>query len=380
MRRYTSTILTFLIIAALAACGPLSAAEGADPLVTVFQDNDHQFTGIAVSPAGRLFLCYPRWLPEHKYSVVEVLPGGKVKAFPDEKWNSWKKGEPGKGAFVCAQALFADSEENLWVVDPAAPELGEVVDGAAKLVKINLKTNSVERVYPFEPAIADKTSYLNDVRIDTKRKCAYLTDSGNGALVILSLGDGKARRVFYKNAALLSDPAYAFRVNGVEIKNEKGPLKINSDGIALTPDNKYLYFKPLTDNKLYRIETAALHTRKWKKGQKLEDKIEKLGTLTTTDGMICDPAGNLYLGDIENRELIRYGPDGRYEIFLKDSRLLWPDSYAVSKDGFLYVTCSQIHLMPWFNEGKDLRTTPYTVYKIKLPPEPPKKKKKRRGE
>jgi streptogramin lyase len=33
----------------------------------------------------------------------------------------------------------------------------------------------------------------------------------------------------------------------------RSPAKFNSDGIALTPDGQWLYFKPLSDDKLYRI-------------------------------------------------------------------------------------------------------------------------------
>jgi len=342
-----------------------ASAEEPDRLITVFQDNNRQFTGIALSSSGRLFLVYPCWLDEHTHSLVEVMADGKVKPYPDEKWNSWKKGEPGKEKFVCAQAAYVDSQENLWIVDPASPQMEGVVEGGAKLVRISLKDNRVERVYPLDSQLAPKESYINDVAVDTKRQVAYLTDSGIGALVLLNLKNGKGKRFFEKHQATLSDSSYIFKVNGKELANEKGPVKIHSDGIALSPDGRYLYFKPLTDIKLSRIETKWFFDRKLK-AEKVADKIERLGTVCITDGMAVDRRGNLYLGDITHREIIRYEPDGKTEIIFKDDRLLWPDSFALSKDNYLYMTCSQIHLMPWFNEGKSLRTSPYTVYKLKL--------------
>jgi sugar lactone lactonase YvrE len=355
-----------------------ACAEEPDRLVTVFQDTDHQFTGIALSPSGRLFLVYPNWLEEHTNSLVEVMPDGKTKPYPDEKWNSWKKGEPGKDKFVCAQAAYIDNQENLWIVDPASPQMEGVLEGAAKLVRINLKDNRVERVYMLDSQLAGSESYINDVAVDTKHQVAYLTDSGTGALVLLDLKSGKGRRFFEKHQTTVSDSSYVFKVNGKELVNAKGPVKIHSDGIALTPDGRYLYYKPLTDIKLSRIETKWFFDRKLK-ADKIGDKIERLGTVCTTDGMAVDRKGNVYLGDITHKEIVRYGADGKTEIVFKDDRLLWPDSYAISKDGWLYMTCSQIHLMPWFNEGKNLRTAPYTVYKLKLEEDPgpaPSRRKK----
>jgi len=37
--------------------------------------------------------------------------------------------------------------------------------------------------------------YLNDVRFDPDGRTAYLTESGSGALYVLDLGSGKARRL-----------------------------------------------------------------------------------------------------------------------------------------------------------------------------------------
>jgi hypothetical protein len=39
---------------------------------------------------------------------------------------------------------------------------------------------------------------------------------------------------------------------------------------------------------------------------------------------------------------------------------------AWGPDGMLYVACSQIQNAPRFNKGKDMRTTPYKVYKFAI--------------
>jgi sugar lactone lactonase YvrE len=59
------------------------------------------------------------------------------------------------------------------------------------------------------------------------------------------------------------------------------------------------------------------------------------------------------------------GPKGnQLSTVVSDDRLSWPDSLAWGPDGGLYVTASQIHNMPRFNGGKDMRTTPYRLYKV----------------
>lgn len=251
------------------------------------------------------------------------------------------------------------------MVDPASPQLAGVVEGSNKLVKINLENNKVERIYYFDPSIADNTSYLNDVRVDTDSRTAYLTDSSTGAILVVDLNSGKSRKLLSRHFSTLSSPGYVFRINGKELRNAMGPVKINSDGLALTPDNKFLYYKPLTDNRLYRIETKYLCDEDIKAAE-LEIKVEDLGEVCSSDGMICDSKGDLYLGDIETSRIVKYTAHGKTEVILKDESLIWPDSYAFSKDGYLYVTCSQINLMPWFNEGESLRTSPYRIFKLTL--------------
>ncbi|TWV96268.1 L-dopachrome tautomerase-related protein [Chitinophaga pinensis] len=58
------------------------------------------------------------------------------------------------------------------------------------------------------------------------------------------------------------------------------PAKFNSDGIALTPDGNWLYYKPLSDDKLYRIKTE--HLRNWNMTETdLAAQVEDLGHFTT---------------------------------------------------------------------------------------------------
>ena len=327
----------------------------------VFADSTYQLTGVAKQDGGKLLVNYPRWSAVYKYAVTQVTGLTSNKPYPDEATNNWNDKESGKNKWVCVQSVYADDDNNIWVLDPAAPFLKTIVDDGPKLVK--MEGGMMAKKYFFKDILPD-TAYVNDVRIDTKRKYAYLTESKRGGIIVLDLASGKMRVVLSNHYSVKSDPSYKFIIDGMELMKDGKPVKFNSDGIALTPDGNWLYYKPVTDDKLYRIETAAL--RNWNLDDAaLGAKVQDLGHFVTTDGMIFDKQGNLYLGDLQRYRMVKIDPSLNMTVLIQDPRLIWPDSYSIA-DGYLYLTCSQIHKQPEYNNGVNKRVTPYTVYRLKL--------------
>lgn len=335
------------------------------PLEKVFEDDEYQFVSVAVSKEGRIFIGYPRWNDKHNYSVIELLKDGTVKPYPDAGWNSWQLGEDGRNKWVCTQPVYIDDENYLWVVDPASPKMKGVYNNSHKAVKFNLAGNTIERIYYFE-GIADSDSYLNDIRVDNSEGFAYITNSSTGGIVVLNLATGEGREVLKQHRSTLADSSYVFEVDGKRLLDSAGSVRMNSDGIAISPDESVLYFKPLTDDHLYKVETSYLRTAA---PEVIAANTNYLGRVSTTDGMIMDKSGNLYLGDIETNTIYQYNPatGQKTPLILNNPLLSWPDTYSISTDGYMYVTCSHIHQMPKYNNGVDLRTTPYTLYRFKLP-------------
>jgi sugar lactone lactonase YvrE len=354
------------LLFALIFCLAATFARAADTnLVPVFQDNLSQFTGVALSKTGRMFVNYPRWQGPHDSDVVEVQSNGIARPFPDKDWNTWDKNQSGSNKWVCVQAVYVDDKDQLWVVDPAAPGMESVQGNGAKLVRIDLNSNRVVRIYNLTE-LAGKDSYLNDVRVATVSNFAYLTDSKQGGIVVLNTDTGTARMVLRKEPPVIADPNHKLTIGGAELQRNGKPMKINSDGIALSSDRQWLYFKPLSDTKLYRIRTADLQNA-LATGADVENKVEDLGAnFTCSDGMIFDPRGNLYLSDMEHFAIMRVTPALKLEVVAHDNRFIWPDTFAWSPDGSLYVTCSQIQNMPWSHDGRSTRTTPYAIYKLKV--------------
>jgi len=330
----------------------------------VFSDDTYQLTGVAVSKDGRVFTCYPLWPGPHKWGVVEVVGQKACMPYPDEQWNSWEHGDDGKNKWVCVQAVYIDDENYLWVVDPACPNMEEVYNDSFKLVKFNLANNSIDEIYRFD-GILSKKSYINDVRVDTQRKVAYLTNSNEGGILVIDLESKTIRQLLHHHFSVKHDPSFTLIVDGKEFKKKGKPVHLQSDGIALTPDGEWLYYKPLTDNKLYRIKTEYLLDEALDE-EKREALVEDLGSFSVTDGMIFDTEGNLYLGDYQQYKMIKITPEHRKEDLVEDERLIWPDSYAITDDGYLYISCSQINKQPDYNDGQNKRTTPYAIYRMKL--------------
>jgi sugar lactone lactonase YvrE len=326
---------------------------------------DHQVTGVTASEQGRLFVNFPRWTEDTAVSVAELMPDGKLKTYPDEQWNSWRNAKqdsltPGD-KWVCVQSVVADKRGSLWVIDAGAPAQAQVVAGAPKLVKIDLASNTVAKVYPFGLDVAPQGSYLNDVRLSPDGKFAYITDSGTrGAIVVLNLETGKARR------ALDGAPSTQFE-KGVQVKADGKPLQrpdgrgvqFSADGIALSPAGDSLYWQAVKGNTLYKIATADLQTGAL---ADLPGKVQKVGENGPADGLLMDATGQLYISSVEDHSIkVRQGSE--VKVLLKDSDMVWPDTFTQGPDGTVYVTDSRIPDMSFF-KPKQAPALETTLYKI----------------
>ncbi|TGE21580.1 hypothetical protein E5K00_14970 [Hymenobacter aquaticus] len=345
------------------------AAPANSPLQVVAQFREPQIVGVAVLPDGRMFGDFPRWDNNPVAPIAEIGPDDSVKPYPDASWCMWNettRNEPQKH-WICPQSVYADKAGMLWVVDPASPGLQGTVPGGPKLVKIDPKTNKVVQNISIPESVASRKSYLNDVRIDTQNNYAYLTESGVGSLVVVDLKSGKARKLLAMHASMMGDTTLNIKADGHEMIDPTGKrARINADGIALSQDLQYLYWKPLTSYKLYRIKTEALRNPALTDAQ-LAQQIEDLGQVPACDGMEIDATNNLYLTAFEDNSIKRRTPAGKIETVVQDPRLEWPDTFAFTADGTMYVTTSAIHKTPTWNKGVGQQDQPYRIFKMALP-------------
>jgi sugar lactone lactonase YvrE len=333
----------------------------AGQLEEVASFGDRQVTGVALSKTGRIFVNFPRWSDKHGIFVAEIV-NGQPRPFPNEVWNS---DGPPPTHFVCVQSVYVDANDFLWILDPASPKMRGVVKDGPKLVKVDLSTNKSVSIIPLAH-VAPQKSYLNDVRVDTAANVAFITESGTGAIIVVDLHKGNARRVLDGHASARAEAEVKLNIDGRELRDEKGkPPQINADGIALDSQKGYLYYHALTGRTLYRIKTEFLENPDLSRSD-LEEKVEKVAETGPSDGMLEARDGSIYLTQIEENAIARFDPTShKLERVIQDKRLSWPDSMAWGPDGALYVTASQIQNMPRFNGGKSTRTEPFKLFKLR---------------
>lgn len=318
------------------------------------------WTGVAVPKDGRVFATFPRMDTDTIPYSLAVVSGAQATPWPNADWNTWDPTLPPQNHFVSVQGLYLDSNNFLWVLDSASPQMRGVVSGGAKLLKFDPVTGQLAQRVDFDNTVVHPGSYLNDVRVDAARNFAYITESGQGAIIVVNLSTGRSRRLLGQDPSTKSENL-VLTVEGRVWRNQTGQLpSVNVDGLALTPARDYLYYHATTARTLYRIGTQYLQDEALTPSQ-LASHVENLGETVPTDGMVFDPQGNLYLTNITQDAVTRLTPAGQTQVVAQDSQLKWPDSYTIGSDGALYVTTSQLFI------PRQQRTEPYRLFKLSVP-------------
>jgi sugar lactone lactonase YvrE len=338
---------------AVTAFGVAQAQSRSGSLAQVAQF-DHQVTGVAVTADGRRFVNFPRWTDDAPISVAEVLKDGSLRAYPDAKWNSWRNARanelPVADYFVCVQSIVPDGHGNLWVLDPGAPGNEKILEGAPKIVRIDLATNHVTKVIPVPGDVALQGTYLNDIRFSPDGKTGYITDSGTrGAIIVVDLESGKGFRALDGHTSTQIDKTVKVTIDGKPLVRPDGRQPaFASDGIAISQDGKALYYQALTGKTLYAIDTAMLRP-----DVSEADRAAAVKTIAQThvaDGLWMSKAGTLYLTSPTDYSIKRLNGT-TVETVLTDRRLRWPDTFSEGPDGRMYVTASHIQDTNWFTPG-----------------------------
>ena len=325
-----------------------------------------QLAGVTVSKTGRMFVNIPRWVDEPTPSVAEIVANGDLVAYPNEEINVWdkKEGNSAREHFVCVQSVVADTDDNLWILDPASPLFKGVVPGGPKLLKVNLATNAIERTYFFDELSAPAKSYLNDIRV--ANGFGFITDSGMGAIVVLNLKTGGVRRLLENHPStkaelgvepVIGDKPWKFADNSTP--------QVHSDGIAIDPKLEYVYYKALVGRTLYRISITALLDDALSP-EALGKRVERVADTEPTDGLEFDAQGNLYMTSLEGNAIKALRPSGQIDVVARSTDFLWPDTITISPAGDLLFSATQFHKMPMFNNGEDKRVAPYKIFRLKL--------------
>ncbi|MBH03514.1 MAG: gluconolaconase [Xanthomonadales bacterium] len=364
----------------------LARAEPIGALTADFLFRDQMPTGLTVTTDGRRFVSYPRWGDHPTYTVAELV-GDEERAYPSKKINTLDISAPAEH-LVSVQSVVAPGDGHLWLLDtgvlPASgyDKAGPLARGA-KLVSVDLATNKIDRTIVLPDNAALKSTYLNDVRIDTakgKAGIAYITDSsftGPGAIIVVDLASGKAWRKLSGTASTSAETGFRPIVEGryMMLDDGRGTPQvpaIPADGIALSPDGATLYYAALSGRTLYSVPTAGLRDREIS-DEALEKQVSTIGEKGASDGLLMDAAGRLYATDYEHNAIHVLDPTANgheWATLAHDPRLLWPDTLSIGPNGDIYVTANQLHRQAQYRAGHDARDKPYVLYRISADAKP----------
>ncbi|KKY23136.1 putative major royal jelly protein [Diplodia seriata] len=365
--------------------------------------------GLAVSSAGRLFVCYTRG--QYAYTLGESVNKTAEAPYPSAElnlpvsslntsYNGIAFGSADSHGLISVQALYitpetANRDETLWALDTGRASImdsqGEVTvpyaqPGGPKLVGISLNNNSIYETFTFPADVHYPDSYMNDVRFDLRsdvtpggKGVAYIVDSsdeGRPGFIILDLGTGESWRRLTQDPSVLrvdSDvPSYqGHPFYQRSVGQPVGHLREGLDGIQISPDGRTIYYSPLTGNYLYSVPATNLLARDDDPlaERAAKNNVSNLGQRGgNANGFEGDSNGLVYQLVPEHNAIYYYDPnDLQTHGYVRDPRILWPDSASVGEDGYFYVNINQLPYQPMWNNGQDLRVHPGAVLRAKLP-------------
>ena len=352
--------------AAVVAAQELATDRSIGALEVVTRFDGPMPTGVSVSNDGRIFVNFPRWGDDVQFTVAEVKNGRTI-PYPSAAVNH---SDPDRAAdtLLSVQSVVVDPPgKRLWIVD-TGNGFGPLRPGGPKLVAVDLATDRIVKTIPVPLNVAVADTYLNDVRFDLGRGSegmAFITDSGATGIIVVDLASGRCWRRLQGHPTTKPEPSYMAVVEGAILMRQGGRFQIGSDGIAISPDRKWLYYSVLTGRRLFKVSVDALADPAKSDADvaaTVEDFGEKGGS---ADGLECDAQGRVYLTDFEHNSIHRRRVDGSLETLAHDARLLWPDTLSLAANGYLYVMANQINRQASF-QGRDLRQKPYVLFRLKV--------------
>ncbi|UMM08905.1 major royal jelly family protein [Gluconobacter frateurii] len=329
-------------------------------------------SGIVVLPDGRTFVGFPRHAVNHKGATLGELVKGRVVPYPSKE-ESLPSSRPDADCLVSIHGMTLDRNGRIWAIDDGKRAGHPIAPGAAKIVCIDPKTNTVVHRIILKAPVLLPNSHMNDLRVSLSHGSAgtvFVTDSSFGtepALVVVDVATGQGRRVLSQSKAILPEKGFLAIIEGEPRQYlPKKPQLVSGgvDGIAITKDEQRLYFAPLTSRRLYSLPVALL-ADPMTDDAKLEAAIRDEGEKGVADGLDFDSHDRLYTTNYEHDCILRRDPDGSFKLMLRDPRILSPDGIFASET-HVYCTFGQWNRLASFNDGKDRREPPYLLARFPI--------------
>ncbi|BFZ25281.1 hypothetical protein BsWGS_28320 [Bradybaena similaris] len=306
-----------------------------------------------------VYLTIPRWF----WTTGIPLTLGKLVSFenqtmisPYPNWAAQKQGDCRALQYV--QSMEIDPNTGLmYALDSG--RVGNIVDRTdfldlcpAKIVVFDLNTDTQVESYELPDDVVSRTkNSLNDIVLDYvagKVRYAYFTDVG---MQLLHIYDFKTR-----TGHNLDHPSMKPEGNNgtvIRINNKDYIFNLSVDGIAMSPDFKYVYYCATGGYNLYQVPTWVLRSANYTRNAEprlVGRKISQSDGLAHGKKHLFYPALGLsavYYWDAKKDMSDQHVGIGKVklatqvELVRNDTHMTWPDTFAFdNQGGLLYVANS----------------------------------------
>ncbi|KAL3832605.1 hypothetical protein ACJMK2_024236 [Sinanodonta woodiana] len=310
---------------------------------------------------GNIFVIAPKWrngVPSSLNRVVMRNNTYLLQPFPNWDYHALT----GCEALQYVQAIEIDPNTGyMWMVDTGRvnyfPGDGTTTQNLCQPKIIIYDLNKLQEVsrYVFPSNIVSKdTSFINDMVLDYYKgeaRFAYLTDTFESKLIVY---DAALNKSYYYQDLVSMAPDLS-KAN-ITINGDTVSVPIGINGIAMSPDFRFLYYGSVAGIAMYQVPTYIL--RKEFTNEAYRREVRKVGDKPSqADGMAMTANGNLYFGALPKTSLYKWNVftdalalNGSDRVLMKkvevvacnNETMQWIDTIGVDEQGILWFTAAAI--------------------------------------
>jgi hypothetical protein len=366
MQKYISYLITFSFL--FHCCIALDKLDLQNPKV-IFQSNgfipfskdgainctDCIPSVIRINSNGKIFVSFPRY---NKNSTHPTFTKFNDTSTYFEKWPTKESNMSSVNGFEI------DDNNNIFILDQGNKELYIFTDKGDLLGSIDLSPHTLND--------SNSNTILHDIVLEPTRGLAFISTT-NSYSVIENADDSKIKSQLiivnytlptesnkkvessikvFKNETFAPDKSYWLHINDVPVnttnpENITKPVLIGLSNLAISCSFDYLYFSPLTSDKIYSIKVDDLYPLS------TDITINENYKGFASSSILMSGNGHLYLADLTTSLIKQYKQLSNLDEMIykninplhsqNDTQSNWPSSIALYKNSLYYIT-NNFHL------------------------------------